>query len=50
VQKGEIDQYGNPTPLFPIIQSIYNSTVQIAPVSSAQRRRGRTKRVQPRAR
>jgi beta-glucuronidase len=45
VQKGEIDQYGNPTPLFPIIQSIYQSTVQIAPVSSAQRRRrGRSKR------
>jgi beta-glucuronidase len=50
VQKGEIDQYGNPTPLFPVIQSIYKSTVQIAPVSSAQgRRRGRG-RVPPRAR
>ncbi len=33
VQKGQIDQYGNPTPLFPLIQSIYKSTVQIAPVS-----------------
>ncbi len=36
VQKGEIDQYGNPTPLFGVIQSIYESTVQIAPVSAAQ--------------
>jgi beta-glucuronidase len=38
VEKGEIDQYGNPTPLFPVIQSIYKSTVQIAPVAQAQRR------------
>ncbi len=36
VQKGEIDQFGNPTPLFPIIQSIYKSTVQIGPVTSTQ--------------
>ena len=35
VEKGEIDQYGNPTPLFPVIQSIYKSTVQIAPVQPA---------------
>jgi beta-glucuronidase len=40
VQKGEIDQYGNPTPLFSVIQSIYHSTVQITPVSAAQSRRG----------
>ncbi len=40
VQKGEVDQFGNPTPLFPIIQSIYRSTVQIGPVTSAQARRG----------
>ena len=25
VEKGEIDQYGNPTPLFGVIQSIYKS-------------------------
>ncbi len=32
VQKGEIDLYGNPVqPLFSTIQSIYKSTVQIAP-------------------
>jgi beta-glucuronidase len=31
VEKGEIDQYGNETPLFGVIQSIYQSTVQIAP-------------------
>ena len=37
VEKGEIDQNGNPTPLFGLIQSIYSSTVQIAPVASAQR-------------
>ncbi len=31
VQKGEIDRFGNPTPLFAVIQQIYKSTVQIAP-------------------
>ncbi len=42
VQKGEIDQFGNPTPLFPFIQSIYRSTVQIAPAATTTRagRRG----------
>lgn len=35
VQKGEIDQYGNPTPLFGTIQSIYQSTGQIAPPGTA---------------
>jgi beta-glucuronidase len=38
VEKGQIDQNGNPTPLFGLIQSIYQSTVQIAPLSSPQRR------------
>jgi beta-glucuronidase len=38
VEKGEIDQFGNPTPLFPLIQSIYKSTVQIAPVAETQSR------------
>jgi beta-glucuronidase len=49
VQKGEIDQYGNPTPLFPLIQSIYQSTVQIAPVVAPQRKHSR-KRIRRRAR
>jgi beta-glucuronidase len=40
VEKGEIDLQGNPTPLFPVIQSIYKSTVQIAPaVTGSPRRR-----------
>ena len=39
VQKGEIDQFGNPTPLFSVIQSIYQSTVQIAPLAPAQSKR-----------
>jgi beta-glucuronidase len=38
VEKGEIDQNGNPTPLFPLIQSIYKSTVQIGPVITAAHR------------
>ncbi|MFZ0040614.1 MAG: glycoside hydrolase family 2 TIM barrel-domain containing protein, partial [Solirubrobacteraceae bacterium] len=39
VQKGEIDLYGNPVqPLFNTIQSIYKSTVQIAPPVSALKR------------
>ncbi len=44
VQKGEIDQFGNPTPLFGVIQSIYKSTVQIGAVTAAQAhaRRART--------
>ena len=46
VQKGEIDQFGNPTPLFGVIQSIYDSTAQIGPVTGAQARRGeRARRV-----
>jgi beta-glucuronidase len=40
VEKGEIDQQGNPTPLFGVIQSIYKSTTQIAAgVSPSLRRR-----------
>jgi beta-glucuronidase len=39
VEKGEIDQYGNPTPLFPVIQSSYRSTQQIAPAVSPAARR-----------
>jgi beta-glucuronidase len=39
VEKGEIDQNGNHTPLFGVIQSIYKSTDQIGAVSGAQRRR-----------
>jgi beta-glucuronidase len=38
VEKGEIDQNGNPTPLFGLIQSIYSSTVQIGPVITAAHR------------
>jgi beta-glucuronidase len=41
VQKGEIDINGNPRqPLFSTIQSIYQSTVQIAPAVAALSRRG----------
>jgi beta-glucuronidase len=37
VEKGQIDLNGNPVqPLFSTIQSIYTSTVQIAPVAAAQ--------------
>ncbi|HEY2259809.1 MAG TPA: glycoside hydrolase family 2 TIM barrel-domain containing protein, partial [Solirubrobacteraceae bacterium] len=51
VEKGQIDQNGNPTPLFGLIQSIYRSTVQIAPMTSAQRRaRARSRSKQPAAR
>jgi beta-glucuronidase len=40
VEKGEIDLQGNPVqPLFSTIQSIYGSTVQIAPASAPARRR-----------
>ncbi len=43
VQKGPIDINGNPRqPLFDTLQSIYTSTVQIAPVAAATRRHGRT--------
>jgi beta-glucuronidase len=47
VQKGEIDINGNPVqPLFSTIQSIYDSTVQIAPaVAPARRRSARAHRV-----
>ena len=38
VQKGQIDQFGNQTPLFGVIQSIYQSTVQIAPSLTPQSR------------
>ncbi len=38
VEKGEIDQYGNPTPLFPLIQASYRSTVQIGPPVRSSRR------------
>jgi beta-glucuronidase len=31
VQKGAIDQYGNPTPLFSVLQAIYTSTPQLGP-------------------
>jgi beta-glucuronidase len=37
VEKGQIDQNGNPTPLFGLIQSIYKSTVQIAPAVAPHR-------------
>ncbi len=33
VQKGAIDQYGNPTPLFSVLQAIYTSTPQLGPPS-----------------
>jgi beta-glucuronidase len=39
VEKGEIDQLGNPTPVFGLIQSIYKSTVQIGPAVAAHRAR-----------
>ncbi|MFZ1997741.1 MAG: glycoside hydrolase family 2 TIM barrel-domain containing protein, partial [Solirubrobacteraceae bacterium] len=40
VEKGEIDLQGNPVqPLFSTIQSIYSSTVQIAPAPAPARRR-----------
>jgi beta-glucuronidase len=57
VEKGQIDQYGNQTPLFGLTQQIYKSTVQIGPaaVPLAHRRPARrgTKvgsRTKPRAR
>ncbi len=50
VQKGEIDQYGNPTPIFNVIQSIYQSTAQIAPASAPlSRHNARIKRIPGRA-
>jgi beta-glucuronidase len=48
VQKGEIDQFGNPTPLFGVIKSIYTSTQQIGPPVSAPLRRGSHARKAPR--
>jgi beta-glucuronidase len=44
VEKGQIDQFGNPTPLFGLIQSIYRSTVQVAPVVAAHRAHKSTRR------
>jgi beta-glucuronidase len=45
VEKGEIDQSGNQTPLFGLIQSIYKSTAQIgAPVTASTRRPARRSR------
>lgn len=41
VEKGEIDLYGHHTPIFPVIQSIYESTRQIGPPVGASLRRGR---------
>jgi glycosyl hydrolase family 2 len=42
VEKGEIDLQGNPVqPLFSTVQSIYESTVQIAPAPAPARRRAR---------
>ena len=38
VQKGEIDQFGNHTPLFGVIQAIYQATVQIASPGAQARR------------
>lgn len=35
VQKGEIDQYGNQTPLFGVMRSIFTSTVQIAAATAS---------------
>jgi beta-glucuronidase len=44
VQKGEIDLYGNPVqPLFDTIQSIYKSTLQIAPPVTSQARRAKSR-------
>ncbi len=48
VQKGEIDQFGNPTPLFGLIQSIYRSTVQIGPTPAPLARHSRRRRAQTR--
>jgi beta-glucuronidase len=41
VQKGAIDQYGNPTPLFSVLQAIYTATPQLgpAPAPAARHRR-----------
>jgi beta-glucuronidase len=44
VQKGAIDQYGNPTPLFSVLQAIYTATPQLGPpppaAAARHRRRG----------
>ncbi len=48
VEKGEIDLEGNPVqPLFHTIQSIYTSTVQIAPAPAPARRRTTARRSSP---
>ncbi|MEA2211149.1 MAG: beta-glucuronidase [Solirubrobacteraceae bacterium] len=52
VEKGEIDLQGHPTPLFPVIQSIYKSTTQIAPnvTGSARHRTAHSARHRRRSR
>ena len=51
VEKGEIDLAGNPVqPLFDTIQSIYTSTVQIAPTPAPARPRARALRPRSRSR
>ena len=35
VEKGAIDQFGNPTPLFGVLQPIYTSTPQLGPAPAA---------------
>jgi beta-glucuronidase len=50
VEKGEIDLQGNPVqPLFSTIQSIYTSTVQIAPAVAPQKRKTRAAPTRPRS-
>jgi beta-glucuronidase len=48
VEKGEIDLNGNPTPLFPVIQGIYQSTVQIAPAPAPASSHRRAAKATPR--
>jgi beta-glucuronidase len=38
IQKGAIDQYGNQTPLFSVLQAIYSSTPQLGPPPNAPAR------------
>jgi len=42
VEKGALDQFGNPTPLFGVLQGIYGATPQLGPVPTgvAAQRRG----------
>ncbi len=50
VQKGEIDLFGNPVqPLFNTVQSIYDSTEQIAPAPAAAPSARTTRRRRPRS-